>query len=392
MATILIFVIYIAFIGLGIPDSLFGAAWPAIYQEFNIPMDSGVLITFVISFGTFASSFFSARLINKFGTGPITVVSTMLTAIALLGFSLSGNLLYMCLFSVPLGIGAGAIDSALNNYVALHYRATHMNFLHCFYGLGVTASPYLMSLALANNNNWRNGYKTAFYIQIFITLIAVFSLPLWNKVKTQYTLAGEDIKPITLSFKQMAKMRDVRLAWLIFLTSCAIEFTCGNWGSTFLVNSHDMTPHLAAKTVTFYYLGIASGRFTSGLISKFLSSWKIIKIGMSIVFFALVLMFLPNSALLASIALFLIGFGNSTVFPNLTHLTPINFSKETSQSIVSSQMAACNIGIMLVPLLFGILAQKLSTDIFPYFNMILYVVMVTATIMLIKSLKSKNKY
>ena len=390
MATILILVIYTAFIGLGIPDSIFGAAWPAIYQEFGLTFDTGAVINFLIPIGTVTSSIFSARIINKFGTGIVTTVSTSLTAVALFCFSLSENLFFMCLICIPLGIAAGAIDAALNNYVALHYKATHMNFLHSFYGVGVTVSPYLMSLALGENNNWRSGYRLAFYIQLVIAVITILSMPLWNKQKINCKATGQEVEPITLSYKQMAKMKQVRLVWIIFFTSCAIEFTCGNWGSTFLVNSHNMTPQFAAQTITFYFLGIASGRFLSGVFSNRLNGWKLIQIGITIVSVALIILLFVNSPVLACVALFLVGFGNSTVFPNFVHLTPTIFSKETSQSIVSSQMAACNIGIMFMPLLFGVLAKKLTTDIFPIFLIILFIIMVTATGILIKSIKQKH--
>lgn len=181
MATLLLMIIYIAFISLGIPDSLFGTAWPAINQEFGLPVSAAGYVTFTISGCTIISSLVSAKVINKYGTGKVTAISVVMTSVALLGFSFSQNLAWFCLFAIPLGLGAGAVDSALNNYVALHYKSTHMNFLHCFYGIGVSLSPYLMSLALSEQNNWRGGYYTVFIIQSVIALIALFSLPIWKK-------------------------------------------------------------------------------------------------------------------------------------------------------------------------------------------------------------------
>lgn len=208
MATLLLIVIYISYIGLGIPDSLFGAAWPAIHTEFDIPVSSAGYITMLISVCTALSSVVSAKLVNRFSTKWVVAVSTAFTAVALFGFSFSSNIYILCLFAIPLGFGAGAIDATLNNYVALNYSATQMNFLHCFYGIGVSVSPYLMSLALRGSNEWRMGYRAVFYIQLAIMVIAFMSLPLWNKVKENKP-SEDDFTPVSLSYRQMIKMPSV---------------------------------------------------------------------------------------------------------------------------------------------------------------------------------------
>lgn len=390
MATLLLIIIYLAFIGLGIPDSLFGTAWPAIYQEFGLPISAASCVTLLISGCTVAASLMSAWVINRFGTPKITAVSTAVTALALLGFSLSGNLLFLCLFAVPLGFGAGAIDAALNNYVALHYKATHMSFLHCFYGVGVSLSPYLMSIALADNSNWRNGYRLSFFIQLAIAIVTIVSLPLWKKAHPRTAEQSPAEKPKTLSLLQLARMPSVRAVWIIFLASCAIEFTCGTWGSTFLVNSKGMAVDEAAKAITLYYAGMALGRFCSGLAANRLSSWRIIFIGQGIVLAAIVLLFLPLPSGAAVTGLFLIGLGNGPLYPNLVHLTPQNFGRDISQSVMGSQMAAASIGIMLAPPLFGLLAERMTTGIFPGFLIALFVMMAAAITRLVTYLKKKE--
>ena len=393
MATILLIVIYIDFIGLGIPDSLFGAAWPAIYTEFGLPISYASFVTIIIYGGTVASSLLSAKVINRFGTSKVTAVSTALTAAGLLGFSFSGGLIWLCLFAVPLGLGAGAIDSALNNYIALHYKATHMSFLHCAYGVGVTLSPYLMALALSDNNDWRGGYRIAFFIQIGITAVTLFSLPLWSKIRRINTHdEEEDAAPRTLKLTELIKMPSVRAVWLIFFGSCAIEFTCGSWGSTFLVQSKGMSAENAAKIITFYYAGIAIGRFLSGILAAKLPSWRIIRIGQITIITAIVLLMLPLPVYVAAAGLFLVGLGNGPIYPNLIHLTPKNFGRDISQSVMGSQMAAASIGIMVMPPLFGLLAQGISTDIFPYLLLIMFAVMAVSTFFLIKNLKKSGKY
>ena len=390
MATLLLIIIYIAFIGLGVPDSLFGTAWPAIYVSFDIPISSANYVTLLISCGTVISSVLSARIINRFGTAIVTAASTAMTAAALFGFSISGNLLWLCVFAIPLGLGAGAVDSALNNYVALHYKATHMNFLHCFYGIGISVSPYLMSLALTNENNWRNGYRLAFCLQLAVTLITIVSLPLWKKAHPDTLQSNEETHPQTLSMINMLKMPSVRAVLLIFIGSCAIECTCGTWGSTFLVNSKGVSVDHAAKIITLYYVGMALGRFLSGILATRLSSWKLIHLGQAVTIFAILLLFLPLSSTIAAAGLFFIGLGNSAVFPNLIHLTPENFGKDISQSVMGMQMAASYAGIMLIPPIFGLWAQKIGTDVFPFYLLIMFAVMLFGTYSMLNFLKKRT--
>ena len=380
MTTFLLIIIYIAFIGLGIPDSLFGAAWPAIYPEFGIPISLATLVTVIISSGTIFSSLFAARLINRFGTGKITAVSTTATALALLGFSFSGSILHMCLLAVPLGLGAGAIDTALNNYVALHYKASHMSFLHCFYGIGVSLSPFLMSLALAGGS-WRSGYRTVFWFQLGIALLTLFTLPVWKIVRHGLSDEAEEEQSITLGFLEMLKIPKVVFGCLTFIGSCAIEYTCGVWGSTFLVNSRNLSAEDAARCITFYYAGIALGRFFSGILSNRFSAVKIIKIGQIVTLTAIATVFLTGNYLIAGTALFFIGLGNGPVFPNLIHMIPINFGREISQSITGIQMASSYVGIMLAPAVFGLTAQAIGTSFFPLFLILMYAIMLTGSIL-----------
>ena len=251
MATILLIFIYIFYIGLGIPDSLLGSAWPAIYGKFHVPVSYASIISAIISTGTVLSSLFSTRIIAKLGTAKVTALSTSLTAIALLGFSCSHNFLWLCLCAVPLGIGAGSIDTALNNYVALRYNAMQMSFLHCFYGVGVTVSPYLMSLALSDNLNWRGGYRTVFYIQLIIALLSFFSLPLWKKVKATQQ---EDDNICVLPLFQMIKRKKIWASCGVFVGISALESTCLIWGSTYLSDTIGLSADMAAALITFYSL------------------------------------------------------------------------------------------------------------------------------------------
>lgn len=377
MATLLLIVIFIDFIGLGIPDSLFGAAWPAINSDFGLPISAANAVTVTMTVCSIISSLMSAKLTEKFSTSKIAAVSTALTAVGLFGFSISKNIYMMFFFTLFLGFGAGAIDAALNNYVAVHYRASHMNFLHCFYGIGVTLSPYLMSLAL-KNRSWQSGYRLAFIIQLVISIIAFASLPLWQK--NGRLSESSDEKSEKSSFAELVKLPGIKSTWLVFFGSCALEYVSGTWSSSFLVNSRGITVDRAALFVTVYYGGIALGRFLSGIFSSKLKPQQIILIGTILIIPAIVLVsqpFIPN---LIAVGMFLIGLGNGPLYPNMVHLTPIRFGAQRSQAVMGSQMAAAYIGILSMPALTGFLAQKFSTDIFPYCLAVLYGIMLISLI------------
>lgn len=389
MATILLVFIYIFYIGLGVPDSLLGAAWPAIYSELSVTVSYASFISSIISCGTVFSSLFSTRVIAKLGTPRVTVLSTSLTAIALLGFSCSHNFLWLCICGIPLGIGAGSIDTALNNYVALHYTSMQINFLHCFYGVGVTISPYLMSLALSDNMNWRGGYRTVFFIQLTIAALSVISLPIWKKVK-QALPQEEPIRVLSLS--QMLRRRKIWASCGVFLGISSLESTCLIWGSTYLSESVGISADVAAALITFYFIGMTVGRLLSGLLTIKYSDWQIIFSGQAVIFVAIILLLMQTNAIITALGLFLIGLGNGPVFPNITHLTPGLYSKETSQSIIGIEMAFSNLSIMLTPILFGVVTTYTGVAIFPKFLLIMFLIMIGCTITLkVGDAKSRTK-
>lgn len=386
MASLLLLIIYIAFIGLGLPDSLFGTAWPAIYSDFDLPISYGSFISSAVACGTILSSLISARLIHKLGTSKVAAFSTLLTAIALVGFSFSPNIWCMILLSLPLGLGAGAIDVALNNYVALHYSARQMSFLHCFYGIGVSVSPYILSLVISSESGWRNGYRIAFFIQLAIALLIFISFPIWQKVsKAQSTTAQTGTNALTI--RDALQMPGVKAMCALFFLTCAIECSCGGWGSTYLVEYKHMPAEQAASVMLFYYVGMALGRFLSGVIAHRLHSWKIISIGEIILGVAVLLLAIPGPAVFGSIGLFMIGFGNGPLFPNLNYLAPESFGENASQTVISLQMASAYVGILIGPLLCGLLGQFLGMFIFPIYIILAFIPMAFITFWAQKLLK-----
>lgn len=385
----LLVVIYIAFIGLGVPDSLIGSAWPAIHSEMNIPVEAVSILTFIISGCTVLSSMFSAGILNKLGTAKVTAFSTAMTAAALLGFSFAPSFGFMIPLAVILGLGAGAIDSGLNNYVALHFKASHMNFLHCFYGVGVSLSPYLMSQAL-DNAGWRGGYRYAFYVQAAITLLLIISIPMWKK--TASAEEAEEENAVNLTLFQLAKTPEVRQVWVIMLATNAIEYACGVWGSTYLVSEKGFEAKHGALALTVYYVGMSIGRFVSGLLSDKISTWKRIGIGTVILAPAIAIMLLPVHGAVTVVGLFLVGLGNGSIYPNMIHLTPHNFGKEASQSVMGSQIAFAYIGVMLAPPAVSLISGLFGIKIYPVLLAVLYAIMVIALKCFVNRLKKQNKY
>ena len=374
MATLLLIVIYIGFIGLGVPDSLFGAAWPAIYGEFQLPVSYHMFVSLTASVCTLLSSLFSSRVINRFGTAKVTAVSTAMTALTLLLASLSHNFIFLVLLAIPLGFGGGAIDAGLNNYVALHYNAKQMSFLHCFYGVGVTISPYLLSFALNGAGGWRGGYQWVALLQVGISAIVIFTLPLWKKVAEEPGM--EEEKPVTLTIPQLLKVKGLKPVWLMFFTSCSVEYLCNAWGATFLVEHKGLTRADAAGMVTLYFVGLALGRFLSGVLSGKLTPKKLVILGQAILLSAVALLFLPTPPW---VGLLLVGLGIGPIYPNLMHLTPGFFGRETSQSVMGSQMAAASLAFVLTPFIFAPLAQNIGLWLFPVYLAVMALLLAVGT-------------
>ena len=376
MATVLLAVIYAAFIGLGIPDSLFGAAWPAIYPDLGLNVSLASIYSVISSLCTMLSSLFSDRAIARFGTEKVTTFSTVMTALGLLAFSFGGGFWALCLCAIPLGLGAGAVDTALNNYVAIHYNATQMSFLHCFYGVGVAVSPYLLSFALAQANDWRGGYRTMFCIQSVIALLLILTLPLWKKVESRSPEPEPEVRRVSVG--QILKNPVARVSLLVFFGSCSLEAMCLGWGSTWLVNCRGMDASQGAELITWYYVGMTLGRFFSGVVSKWLSPKRILAIGEGITALAVALLFAP-SPVAAAVGLFAVGLGNGPVFPNMTYLTPIHFGQDVCQSFIGLQMAVAYGAFMATPMVFSLIARVVGVGLFPVVCLVVLVLAVVAT-------------
>jgi len=384
MASLLLALIYLAFISLGLPDSLLGSAWPVMQGELQVPLSFAGVITMIIAGGTIVSSLFSARVIHRLGTGPVTALSVALTAIALFGFSLSRSPAALCLWAIPYGLGAGAVDSALNNYAALHFSSRHMSWLHAFWGVGVTISPNIMSFCLARNLGWAMGYRSVAVLQIILTAVLFLSLPLWTGSKP----TADPSAPRELTIPQALKIPGVPFVLLAFFGFCALECTAGLWASSYLVEFRQVDVETAARFAALFYLGETVGRFLNGLVADRFGDVKMIRVGVLTMLVGVVLVGLPlKNDIPALVGLVVIGLGAAPVYPCIIHSTPLRFGAKHSQALVGIQMASAYVGSTFMPPLFGLLAQHVSIGLYPLYLGLFALLMLVMTERLNKTVR-----
>lgn len=364
MFSLLLALIYVSFISLGLPDSLLGSAWPQMQESLGVSLSLGGVISFLITASTILSSLISHRVIQRFGTGGVTMCSVAMTALALLGFSLSNSFFALCLWAIPYGLGAGSVDAALNNFVALHCKAKHMSWLHCFWGIGATGGPYIMGLCLSRGMGWQAGYRTISFLQMALTLILLLSLPLWKK-QEQPLSGGETIRPQTPQWGKLLKRPGVKAALTAFFFYSALELTTGLWGSSYMVAVRGISPETAAKWISLFYLGITAGRFFSGFLTLRFSDDTMVRLGEGTAIVGIILLLLPLHNLFLCVGLILTGLGCAPIYPSLLHATPQRFGKSLSQSLMGTQMAISYLGSTTMPPVSGFLSEKISMGLYP---------------------------
>lgn len=382
MFSLLLFIIYLSFISLGLPDAVLGAAWPIIHEEFGVPISFSGSIYMLISCCTILSSLKSESLRLRFGTGKITAFSVLLTAVAIFGFSISPSLSVMLFFAIPYGLGAGSVDAALNHYVAVHYSGRSMNWLHCMWGIGAALGPYILGFVLQRGESWRSGYLVLSMIQATLTIILFLSLGLWGKEEKK---EKTEEKKTPMSFRQILSITGAKECLVSFFLYCAIEQTLGLWSGSFMVYSLKIEAKLAASFVALFYFGITFGRFLAGILAAKWQDEALILGGCGILFLGLVLLFcsmVPSQEvklfgmelrqILVICALLLSGLGCAPIYPAIIHSTPRNFGAENTSALIGKQMAAAYIGSMSFPPFFGVLAKIFGTGLFPFFSTVLF--------------------
>lgn len=372
MLHLLLAVIYLSFISLGLPDALLGSAWPVMYPAFDVPVSFAGLVSTVITLGTIASSLLSDRLTHRFGAGKVTAVSVGLTALALMGFSCSSEFYMLLFWAIPYGLGAGGVDAALNNYVAIHYSSRHMSWLHCMWGIGASIGPYIMGYALSGSIGWPLGYRIIGVLQILLTVALLLSLPLW-KGAAGGSDTQNDAKPLTIP--QILKIPGAKAVFVTFFCYCALESTAGLWASSFLVLHKGMDEETAAAFASMFYLGITLGRFINGFLTMKLGDHTLIRLGQGIIFLGVAVVLLPFGAYLSVCGMLIIGLGCAPIYPCVIHSTPSTFGEDRSQAMIGVQMASAYLGSCLMPPLFGLIANHISVSLFPVYLLLINTLM-----------------
>ena len=366
MISLLLAIIYLSFISLGLPDGLLGAAWPVMCVEMNVPVSYAGLVSITIAAGTIVSSLMSDRLTLRFGAGKVTAVSVAMTALALLGFSVTKNYWLLFVWAVPYGLGAGSVDASLNNYVALHYASRHMSWLHCMWGLGAMIGPYIMGWTLSGGQNWSMGYRYVGFAQVAVMTVLALSLPIWKNRASEHTETGNTpTKALTLG--QIVRIPGAKEVLIAFFCYCALEQTAMLWGSTYLVRHIGMDEERAASLASLFFIGITTGRFASGFLTYKLSDERMIRLGEGIIILGILVMLLPLGEISATAGLVLIGLGCAPIYPCVIHSTPAHFGEENSQAIIGVQMASAYLGILIMPPLFGLIANHISVSLMPWY-------------------------
>jgi len=369
MATFILLIIYLAFISLGLPDSSLGSAWPVISKDLDLPLDFAGYISVATAASTIISSLLTGYVLDKIGTGRLTFISAALTSAALFGMSQSTNFIWLIVLAIPLGLGGGAVDSALNNYVAKHYKAHHMNWLHSFWGVGATIGPIILAGYLTESAEWRKGYFTIALLQAILALILLITLPLWTKlaktVHADNNASVQETKQEHMSTQPILKLKGFKSTIFAFLFYCAAEATVGLWGASYLVNSKDISADRAAEWVALYFAGITVGRFITGFVTFRFSNLVIIRTGQVTALVGSLLIVLPLPDIFILVGFILIGLGLAPIFPSLLHETPNRFGDQNSSKIMGYQMAMAYTGAAFLPPLFGFIAAKTTIGIFP---------------------------
>ena len=366
MISLLLAIIYLSFISLGLPDALLGAAWPTMCVEFDVPVSFAGLVSIIVSGGTIISSLFSDRLTRWLGTAKVTAISVAMTALALLGFSFSDRYWMLLLWAIPYGFGAGSVDAALNNYVALHYASRHMSWLHCMWGVGASIGPYIMGFALSGGQGWNMGYRYIALLQITLSAILFCSVPLWKKREGNVAQEGTGASG-TMSMREILAIPGAKEVLLAFFCYCALEGTAGLWAATYMVRHLGMHEETAATLASMFYLGITAGRAVSGFMTYKFNDANMIRMGQVVILAGIVAMVLPLGSYSAVAGLLLVGLGCAPIYPCIIHSTPEHFGAENSQALIGIQMASAYVGFLSAPPLFGLIANHISASLLPVY-------------------------
>ena len=373
MFNLILALTYICFISLGLPDSLLGSAWPVMQVQMSVPVSYAGIVSMIICLGTVLSSLMSSVMIRKLGIGKIISISVLMTAVALFGFSVSSRYWMLLLWAIPYGLGAGCVDSVLNNYAALHFKSNHMSWLHCSWGIGASISPYIMSFALVKLDNWNYGYLIVAVLQFVLSFFIFRSIPLW---KDSVAEDEHKIESKTLSVRQILEIPGAVVCFATFFGYCAVELTASLWASSYLVQARGVSPEVASGCASLFYIGLTVGRAINGFLAMRFSDRTLIRLGLGIIFAGIMLAFIEAHAMFAYAGFVVIGLGCAPVYPCIIHMTPDLFGKDKSQAIIGVQIAFAYLGFCTMPPLFGLIANHISIKLLPAYLLVLLALIV----------------
>ena len=383
MFNLILALTYICFVSLGLPDSLLGSAWPVMQEQMSVPVSYAGIVSLIICIGTIVSSLMCDVMIRKMGIGRIIAFSIGLTAAALFGFSVSNQYWMLLLWAIPYGLGAGCVDSVLNNYAALHFKSQHMSWLHCMWGVGASISPYIMSFALVKLDNWNYGYLIVSVIQILLSLYIFTTIPLWKNTPSA-SGQEEPVQSEALSIRQILAIPGAAICFATFFGYCALELTSSLWASSYLVQARGVSVEVASSCASLFYIGITAGRAINGFLAMRYSDRTLIRLGLGIIFAGIMLVFVPFHTMFACAGFVIVGLGCAPVYPCIIHMTPALFGKEKSQAVIGVQMAFAYCGFCIMPPLFGLIANHVSIGLLPAYLLVLLALIVVMHEKLVK--------
>ena len=383
MFNLILALTYICFISLGLPDSLLGSAWPVMQEQMSVPVSYAGIVSLIICIGTIVSSLMCDVMIRKMGIGRIIAFSIGLTAAALFGFSVSNQYWMLLLWAIPYGLGAGCVDSVLNNYAALHFKSQHMSWLHCMWGVGASISPYIMSFALVKLDNWNYGYLIVSVIQILLSLYIFTTIPLWKNTPSA-SGQEEPVQSEALSIRQILAIPGAAICFATFFGYCALELTSSLWASSYLVQARGVSVEVASSCASLFYIGITAGRAINGFLAMRYSDRTLIRLGLGIIFAGIMLVFVPFHTMFACAGFVIVGLGCAPVYPCIIHMTPALFGKEKSQAVIGVQMAFAYCGFCIMPPLFGLIANHVSIGLLPAYLLVLLALIIVMHEKLVK--------
>ncbi len=353
---LLLGIIYLGFISLGLPDGTFGVAWPQMHKALHLPIGVAGTVLVIGTLLAALSGFSSGRIIARFKTAPVVVVSCALTATGLMLLAQSQSFAGLILAAVPLGLGAGAVDASLNGYVARHYTGRHMNWLHACWGIGATCGPLLMAYAVGHALGWRGGYMVLSSAQFVLATIFLLTLRLWDSEPSRRPEIRED-HAVDRTPTALANSPAGWLSVSTFALYVAVESTSGLWLSSILVVSRGLSLESAGLCTAAYYGSITGGRILVGLVVDRWGNRRLVTIGSAVALGGVLLFAFAATTPVAAIAVVLLGLGFAPIYPCLMHEVPRRFAPESVQVVIGRQSGAANLGGAFLPAAAGTLAQ-----------------------------------